>query len=75
MRSLLTAVPGLGCALMMGGMVWLMARGSKQSTPPAHSDEPVARDHEAELADLRSEIADLRAQVRVRDEQQSDPTP
>ncbi len=69
--SLLTAVPGLGCAVMMGGMMWLMLRGNKQQGGPPPSQ--VADDRDAQLADLRSEVERLRAEVRDRDEQ-SDPT-
>lgn len=66
MGSLLTAAPALGCAVMMGGMMWLMTRGNKQSGPPAPDDK-------AEVADLRSEVERLRAEVRDRD-RESDPT-
>jgi hypothetical protein len=74
MRSLLTAVPRLGCAVMMVGMVWLMSRGIKQQGgPPAPQGSRPDADHDAQLADLRSEVERLRAQVRERDSQ-SDPT-
>ena len=59
MSSLLTALPGLGCAVMMGGMMFLMSRGTKQSGPPA----PPSAHHDTQLADLRSEVERLRAQV------------
>jgi hypothetical protein len=64
MSSLLTALPGLGCALMMGGMMFLMARGNRQSGPPAPHDS--GRD--TEIADLRAEVDRLRSQVRDRDQ-------
>ena len=74
MRSLLTAVPGLGCAVMMVGMVWLMSRGTKQQGgPPVEQSSRPDADHDAQLADLRSEVERLRAEVHDRDSQ-SDPT-
>jgi hypothetical protein len=68
MRSLLTAVPGLGCAVMMVGMMWLMARGNKGDRDRPADRQPSDAGQEAQLNDLRTEIERLRAELRGSDQ-------
>ncbi|MGH9214616.1 MAG: hypothetical protein ACRD0V_19765 [Acidimicrobiales bacterium] len=72
MRSLLLALPALGCAGMMAGMMWLMSRGNKadRSAPP---DAPPA-DTGSQITDLRAEVDRLRAELRTQ-ERTTDPAP
>jgi len=72
MRSLLVALPGLGCVAMMVGMMWFMSRGSKRDrdaspgAPPPNSG--------AQISDLRAEVDRLRAELRA-EQRESDPIP
>jgi hypothetical protein len=54
METIAYLLPALGCAAMMGGMMWMMGRGNgaKTDTPDA------ARTKEIDA--LRQEVADLR---------------
>ena len=54
MQTIAYLLPTLGCAAMMGGMVWMMTRsGSKPE--PADQDQ-----RQREVNALRSELSDLR---------------
>jgi hypothetical protein len=72
MNSLLVALPGLGCAAMMAGMMWLMSRGTKADQGASSGNAPA--DPQAELTDLRAEVDRLRAEVRA-PQSESGPTP
>ena len=75
MSGLLVALPGLGCAAMMVGMMWLMSRGNKQSNEQGSArPEQSGADHEAQLAGLREEVDRLRAELRS-ERQEPDPAP
>jgi hypothetical protein len=67
MRSLLTALPGLGCAVMMAGMMLLMWRGTRTDQRPRDPRRDSAG-NDTELADLRTEIDRLRAELRASDQ-------
>ncbi|MGH2684941.1 MAG: hypothetical protein ACRDJP_05695 [Actinomycetota bacterium] len=71
MRSVLNLIPGLGCAVVMGGMMWLMARGNRQAGRDAAQNAQAAPSgQDAQLAELRAEVERLRAEV---DAQEPDP--
>jgi len=53
-------LPVLGCAAMMGVMMWMMRGSHAGNTNAAQPDPRTAQ----EIAALRAEIADLRAQQR-----------
>jgi hypothetical protein len=54
MDKLVYLLPVLGCAAMMGGMVWMM-RGQHSNTQPDTATQE-------EIARLRAEVAFLRAE-------------
>ena len=70
MSSLLVALPGLGCAAMMVGMMWFMSRGN---TAEGDASRSGPADPGTELTDLRAEVERLRAEVRA-PQRESDPT-
>jgi hypothetical protein len=75
MSGLLVALPGLGCAAMMVGMMWLMSRGNKQSNERESArPEQSSADHAAQLAGLSDEVDRLRAELRS-ERQEADPAP
>lgn len=57
MDKLVYLLPVVGCAVMMGGMMWMMMRGNHGSTQAQQPDTDTA----TEIAALRDEIAALRA--------------
>ncbi len=57
MDKLVYLLPVVGCAVMMGGMMWMMMRGNHGSMRPQQPDAGTA----TEIAALRAEIAALRA--------------
>jgi hypothetical protein len=57
MDKLVYLLPVLGCAAMMGGMMWMMMRGNHNTTQAPQPDTGTAD----EIAALRAEIAALRA--------------
>ncbi len=57
MDKLVYLLPAVGCAAMMGGMMWMMMRGNHNSMQTAQPDTETA----TEIAALRAEIAALRA--------------
>lgn len=63
MRSLLVALPGLGCAAMMAVMMLVMSR-SGRADRKATSGSPPA-DSQSEISDLRAEVDRLRAELRA----------
>lgn len=69
MEWFLVALPGLGCAAMMVGMMWLMVRGGMsmgQSTSSPGGGNRSA-EHDEKLRELGDEVERLRAQVRDRE--------
>ena len=55
MDTIAYLLPALGCAAMMGGMIWMM-RGSNRSDAP----RPESTDErQRELSELRAEIDEL----------------
>jgi hypothetical protein len=57
MDRLVYLLPAVGCAAMMGGMMWMMMRGNHHGVQAQQSDAEAA----AEIAALRTEIAAVRA--------------
>lgn len=75
MDWLLVALPGLGCAAMMVGMMWLMVRGGmsmgQSGSSPGDPNRPA--EHDEQLQELRSEVERLRAQVHDREQEADQP--
>jgi hypothetical protein len=71
MSGWLVALPGVGCAVMMVAMMWLMSRGDRRTSRGA---EPAGVEHEAQLAGLRAEVERLRAELRSQ-QPEADRTP
>ena len=57
MEKLVYLLPVLGCAAMMGGMMWMMMRGNQAGA--RQQPDPTTQE---DIAVLRAEIASLRAQ-------------
>jgi len=57
MDKLVYLLPAVGCAVMMGGMMWMMMRGNHASMSAQQPETDTA----TEIAALRAEIAALRA--------------
>jgi hypothetical protein len=57
MDKLVYLLPALGCAVMMGAMMWMMMRGNDNTAQGQQPDTSTAE----EIAALRAEIAALRA--------------
>lgn len=54
METIAYLLPALGCAAMMGGMMWMMGRGKGDKVQPADPSR------QQEVAALRQEVASLR---------------
>lgn len=54
METIAYLLPALGCAAMMGGMMWMMRRGQGDKDPAADPSR------QQEIAALRQEVASLR---------------
>ncbi len=67
-KVLYALLPALGCAAMMGAMMWVMMRGN-HSTPQQQPGET-----QDEIARLRAEVALLREEHKNR-QQQEDGSP
>lgn len=65
MDGLIYLLPVLGCAAMMGVMVWMMSTRHRQSADQSDPSPETA----AEIARLRAEIASLREQQAATGEQ------
>lgn len=58
MDKLVYLLPALGCAVMMGAMMWMMRGGHAGQAATAERPDPATRE---EITMLRAEIATLRA--------------
>ena len=54
MQTIAYLLPALGCAAMMGGMMWMMGRGKGDKVQAADPSR------QKEIAALRQEVAGLR---------------
>ena len=60
MEKFVYLLPVLGCAVMMGAMMWMMMRGEKKAAgQPGQDDNATAQ----QVAALRAEITALRDQT------------
>ncbi len=70
-KLLYALLPALGCAVMMGAMMWVMMRGNHGNTANAAQSPQQSGETQDEIARLRAEVALLREEQRNRQQQDS----